>query len=159
MNTMVPSIRAEHINPFIVSTLETFSKMLALNAKPGKPMLKSSSRPDYDLSGLIGLSGKLIGSVAICFPEATALAACNRFMSATYVEVNDDILDAVGEIINIVAGNAKKDLTEFNVEISLPSIIMGRNHRIVEPKGSMSFIIPFATELGDFQMAISLKPA
>ncbi|MBW8888305.1 MAG: chemotaxis protein CheX [Fibrobacteres bacterium] len=153
------SIRAEHVNPFILSNLETFVKMVGIEAKPGKPILKQDARLDYDISGIIGLSGKVIGTVSLSFPEATALAVCNKFMSANLKVMNAEILDAVGELINIVAGNAKKGLTEFNIEISLPSVIVGKNHRIVEPKGSVGFVIPFASALGSFHMAVSLKPA
>jgi chemotaxis protein CheX len=156
---MAISIRAEHVNPFILSNLETFVKMVGIEVKPGKPVLKQDARLDYDISGIIGLSGKVIGSVALSFPESTALAVCNKFMSADLKAMNAEILDAVGELINIVAGNAKKGLTEFNIEISLPSVIVGKNHRIVEPKGSVGFVIPFASPLGSFHMAVSLKPA
>lgn len=153
------AIRAEHINPFIVSNMETFTKMVGCEAKPGKPMLKKDSRLDYDLSGIIGLSGKILGSVSMSFPEATAIAVCNKFMEADFKDLHDDILDAVGELVNIVAGNAKKGLTEFDIEISLPSVIMGHNHRIIEPKGALSFVVPFTTPYGGFHMAVSLKPA
>lgn len=153
------SIRAEHVNPFILSNLETFVKMVGVEVKPGKPVLKQDARLDYDISGIIGLSGKVIGTVSLSFPEATALAVCNKFMSADLKVMNAEILDAVGELINIVAGNAKKGLTEFNIEISLPSVVVGKNHRIVEPKGSVGFVIPFTSSLGNFHMAVSLKPA
>lgn len=156
---MAITIRAEHVNPFILSNMETFTKMVGIEAKPGRPILKQEARLDYDISGIIGLSGKVIGSVALSFPQATALAVCNKFMSADLKEMNAEILDAVGELINIVAGNAKKGLSEFNIEISLPSVIVGKNHRIVEPKGSVGFVIPFTSALGNFHMAVSLKPA
>lgn len=151
------SIRSEHINPFIVSTMETFTKMVACEARPSKAMLKKDSQLDYDISGIIGLSGKIIGSVAMSFPEATAIAVCNKFMAADYAALNDDILDAVGELVNIVAGNAKKGLTEFDIEISLPNVIVGHNHRIIEPKGALAFVVPFTTPFGGFHMAVSLK--
>ncbi|MDQ3001950.1 MAG: chemotaxis protein CheX [Fibrobacterota bacterium] len=156
---MALTIRVEHINPFIVSNMETFSKMVGVEAKPGKLMLKKDAKLDYDVSGIIGLSGKVIGTVAISFPEATAITVCNKFMSADYANLHDDILDAVGELVNIVAGNAKKGLSDFNIEISLPTVVMGRNHRIIEPNGALSFVMPFTTSLGAFHMAVSLKIA
>lgn len=156
---MAFAIRPEHINPFILSNMETFTKMLSLTAKPGKAMLKVHSKLDYDVSGLIGLSGKVIGSVAMSFPEPSALAICNKFMGAAYTDMSEDILDAVGELVNIVAGNAKKGLSEFDIEISLPNVIVGHNHRIVEPKGAISFVVPFTTDLGGFHMGVSLKSA
>jgi len=56
-----------------------------------------------------------------------------------------------------VAGYAKKGLVEFNITISLPSVITGSNHQIVEPKDVFSFIVPFETQLGNFHLAVSLK--
>ena len=152
-------IRAEHINPFIVSSMETFTKMIGLEAKPGKLMLKNHSQLDYDISGIIGLSGKVVGTVALSFPEATAIAVSNKFMSAAYGDLHEDVLDAVGEIVNIVAGNAKKGLSEFDIEISLPSVIVGHNHHLIEPKSAISFVVPFTTSLGGFHMAVTLKAA
>ncbi len=156
---MTVAIKVEHVNPFISSTMETFTKMVGIEAKPGKLMLKKDSKLNYDISGIIGLSGLVKGSVSMSFPEATAIAICNKFMSADYKDLHADILDAVGELVNIVAGNAKKGLTEFNINISLPSVIVGPNHNIIEPKDAVSFVIPFTTTLGGFHVAVSLKPA
>lgn len=156
---MALSIKAEHVNPFILSNMETFAKMVGIEAKPGKAMLKSNSRLDYDISGIIGLSGMVLGTVALSFPETTAIQVCNKFMSGECQTLSDDILDAVGELVNIVAGNAKKGLTEFEIQISLPSVVLGHNHRIVEPKGALSFVVPFTTPLGGFHMDVCLKTA
>jgi chemotaxis protein CheX len=154
---MAMAIKVEHINPFVTSTMETFTKMVGVEAKPGKLMLKKDAKVNYDISGIVGLSGKAKGSVSMSFPKETALAVCNKFMSADYKDLNPDILDAVGELVNIVAGNAKKELTEFNITISLPSVIVGPNHEIVEPKGAFSFVVPLLTSLGSFHLAVSLK--
>ena len=156
---MATMIKAEHVNPFIVSTMETFTKMVGCEAKPGKAMLKKDAMIDFDVSGIIGLSGKVIGSVGMSFPEKTAIATCNKFMSADYSSLHDDILDAVGELVNIVAGNAKKGLVEFDIQISLPNVIQGHNHHLVDPKGALSFVVPFTTPYGPFYMTVSLKAA
>ncbi len=153
------AIRVEHVNPFVSSTMETFTKMVGIEPKPGKLMLKKDSKLNYDISGIIGLSGMAKGSVAISFPKETAIAICNKFMSGDYKDLHADILDAVGELVNIIAGNAKKDLTEFSIAISLPSVIVGANHQIAEPKDSFSFVVPFSTALGGFHLAVSLKPS
>ena len=50
-------IKAEHINPFIMATLETFASMVRVKITPGKVRLKSGDPLSYDISGIIGLSG------------------------------------------------------------------------------------------------------
>lgn len=66
-------------------------------------------------------------------------------------------MDAIGELANIVAGYAKKGLSDFNISISLPSVIMGGGNQEMEPKDVFSFVVPFTTSLGDFHLAVSLK--
>jgi chemotaxis protein CheX len=153
------AIKAEHVNPFILSTMETFSKMLGVEAKPGKTILKRDGPADHDISGFIGLSGGAKGMVVLSFPKETALRATNKFMGANHAEINAETMDAVGELANIVVGNAKKGLAELHLTISLPSVITGGGHHIMDSKGVYSFVIPFHTDLGDFQLTVSLKAA
>ncbi len=152
-------IKVEHINPFVTSTIETFSKMIGLEAKPGKLMVKKGNADDYDISGIIGISGGAKGMVALSFPKDTAVKVTNKFVGLTNSEMNADTIDAIGELANIVVGYAKKGLSEFNILISLPSVITGTNHQIMEPKDVFSFIVPFTTELGGFHLSVSLKNA
>jgi chemotaxis protein CheX len=151
------TVKVEHINPFILSTMETFSKMVGIPAKPGKIQLKQESGLSYDISGIIGLSGGAKGMIALSFPKETAISVTNKFVGTDSKDLNDDIVDAMGELANIVAGNAKKGLSEFNIMISLPSVVMGEKHQVKEPKDVFSFIVPFTTDLGNFDLAVSLK--
>ena len=150
-------IKVEHVNPFVTSTMETFTKMVGIEAKPGRPILKKDRVADDDISGIIGLSGGAKGMVSLSFPKATAIQITNKFIGTNFTEVNPDIVDAIGELANIVAGYAKQSLSEFNITISLPSVIMGGNHQIMEPKDVFSFIVPFHTTLGEFHLTVSFK--
>ena len=152
-------IKVEHINPFVTSTIETFSKMIGMEAKPGKPIIKKGNAVDYDISGIIGISGGAKGMVAMSFPKDTAIKVTNKFVGLSNTELNADTLDAIGELANIVVGYAKKGLSEFNILISLPSVITGQNHQIMEPKDVFSFIVPFTTPVGGFHLSVSLKSA
>lgn len=154
-----PKIRVEHINPFVTSTIETFAKMVGTEAKPGKLMVKKGNTEDYDISGIIGISGGAKGMVAMSFPKDTAIKVTNKFVGLDNAEMNADTIDAIGELANIVVGYAKKGLSEFNVLISLPSVITGNKHQIMEPKDVFSFIVPFQTVLGNFHLLVSLKNA
>jgi chemotaxis protein CheX len=59
-----------------------------------------------------------------------------------HTEIDTETLDAVGEIVNIIAGNAKKNLEEsFALVISLPTIIKGVDHVVAWPSGEEARII------------------
>ena len=68
-----------------------------------------------------------------------------------------EVLDGVGEMVNIIAGNAKKDLSEFRIMISLPGVITGNDYQIKWPSGVPVISIPFESDLGDFSVNVSLK--
>ena len=144
-----------YINPFVVSTIETFTKMLNSEAKPGKILLKTDESATYDISGVIGLSGEAQGSICLSFPKLIALKVVSALVGAEIKIIGPEVSDAIGEIANIIAGNAKQHLTQYN--LSLPKVIMGKDHKIASQRGIPTIIVPFESSLGNFAMEVSLK--
>ena len=150
-------MKVEYINPFISSAKETFETMMQVELKAENPYLKNNSNARYDVSGIIGISGDAKGSVTLGFSKKAALKAVSKFMGMEIKIVDADFSDAVGELVNIIAGNAKKDLADLNVMISLPNVIIGEGHQVESPKGIQTIIIPFNSEIGDVVIEVNLK--
>lgn len=150
-------MKVEYVNPFLASTKNTFETMVQLKVTPGALQLKKQPFPTYDVSGIIGLSGDAVGSISISFPRVTALKVVSKFIGQEIKIVGAEITDAVGELANIIAGSAKRDLVGMNLAISLPSVIIGRSHRLSGPSDAQNIVVPFTSELGDFAVEISLK--
>ena len=112
-----------------------------------------------EVSGIIGLAGETTGSVVLSFSRDTAIKVISKFAGHPYQALGSDVLDGVGELINIVAGNAKKDLTDFKIVISLPGVITGRDYRIHWPEQVPVISVPFTTSAGDFTLNVSLRDA
>jgi chemotaxis protein CheX len=149
-------IKAEHINPFIKAAIDTFQTMANLKARPGKICMKDKVVSAYDVSGIIGLSGGAKGLVALSFPNASALAIVQAITGEK--EVKDSrIIDSIGELANIVAGAAKKDLSRFKIKIALPTVITGANHSISGPVDAMGLVVPFEFAGGDFDLTVCFK--
>jgi chemotaxis protein CheX len=146
-----------YVNPFVVSTIETFKKMLNTEVKPGKVQLKNDTTYTYDISGVIGLSGEAQGSICLSFPKLIALKVVSALVGSDIKIVGPEVSDAIGEIANIIAGNAKQHLTQFNLSISLPKVIMGKDHKIASQRGIPTIVVPFDSPLGNFAMEVSLK--
>lgn len=150
------SIKAEHANPFIKATLETFATMTDLKLVPGKIKVKDNKDPSYDVSGIIGIGGGAKGSVALCFPRLTALGVVRAFMGEKIISTNK-MVDAIGELANIVAGAAKRDLAQYKIQISLPTVIMGEGHAINVPGDAICLLVPFNCEAGKFSLNLCFK--
>ncbi len=145
------------INPFVKATNETFETMLQLELKMGKLVLKEKATKKYDVSGVIGMSGKAQGMIILSFTKLMALKVTSKLLQKKVKIIGDELCDAIGEIANIVAGYAKKYLEEYELKISLPNVIIGTNHHVSIPSGIKSVIIPFNCSLGEFAMEVALK--
>ncbi len=151
-------MRVEYINPFIVSLKNVLHTMLACEARRGAIALKPDNRATHAVSGVIGLSGKAVGTVVLSLSEAVALKAAATMLMAEATEINDDVLDAVGELTNMVAGRAKAELEEFELMVSLPSVITGLGHEIHFPSNVTPLSIAFDTDWGPLTLEVGLAP-
>lgn len=145
-----------YVNPFISATLDTYRMMLGCELKVGKPRIKSDTLYSHEITGVIGLTGKAQGIVAVSFPIDVALQTVSQMLAIEVTEVNEDVADGIGEIANIVSGYAKQGLTEYALSISLPNVIFGKDNHITVVKGTPIFTVPFGGSLGEFVMEISL---
>ena len=146
-----------YVNPFIVSTIETFKTMLGLEIKPGQPKLKDDAASPYDVSGIIGLSGEAQGSICMSYPKLMALKIVSKLLGTDIKIIGPEVADGIGEIANIVAGNAKKYLTKFKLSISLPKVVLGNSHYLISLQDSPAIVVPFTSAMGNFAIEVSLK--
>jgi chemotaxis protein CheX len=145
------------VNAFVKTTVNVFATMFQTEARPGTPRLKGEPYPVADISGMIGFSGGAQGSVAYSFPRETILKLVGILFGNPPADLNRDVGDAVGEIANIVAGNAKTEIPNVNLSISLPQVVVGSNHTVSVQTSIPVVIVPFTTPHGDFVMELSLR--
>jgi chemotaxis protein CheX len=150
-------MRVEYINPFIAAVQNVFSTMLSCEVRRGQPVLKENNLADHYVSGVIGLSGNAVGAAVLSMSESAALASASHMLMSDITEMSDDVLDAVGELVNIVSGAAKADLEEYNLMISLPNVITGREHEIHFPSDVKPLSIPFETDWGPITLVVGLS--
>jgi chemotaxis protein CheX len=146
-----------YVNPFITSTEETFRTMLNLEVKPGPVQLRDENKFAYDVSGIIGLSGEAQGNICMSFPKLLALKIVSMLLGTEIKITGPEIADGIGEIANIIAGNAKQHLSQYNLSISLPKVVIGPGHYVASQKGIPTIVVPFVCSMGNFAMEVSLK--
>lgn len=144
------------INPFILAISNVFETMVNAKVTVGKPMLKKAHLVSAEVSGIIGLSGDVQGCVVLSFPGDVACKVASTFAGVELTMDHPDFTDAIGELTNMVAGNAKKDFPGCSVSISLPSVIIGPGHSVSQSKSCPFLVIPCETELGHFSVEVAI---
>jgi chemotaxis protein CheX len=101
-----------------------------------------------DVSAVVRLTATSGESrLVLCFPERTAEALARRVFAGTVTEVSADLIrDCMGEVANVVAGQAKVLLvgTPAHFTLSTPTVQVGP----VDVVGG--WMIRFESEAGEF---------
>lgn len=142
----------KYIRPFINATLNVLKTMAFTDAHPCEAYLKNEKLAMGDVSGVIGITGDSAGSLSVSFPENSILVLVSNMFGEKMTEVDDEIKDAVGEITNMISGQARQELETIGVslEAAIPTVISGKDHTIKHITSYPIVAIPFVLDSGEF---------
>ncbi len=148
-----------YVNPFVESVDSVFRTMLGVTPKRNAVKIASGAATGARLTSLIGISGAIHGCVALCFPPDTALRLAGKMLGCEFAQVSAEVIDAISELVNIVAGSAK---AKFNADpppdLGLPTVVEGAGYRVKYPSKSIWLEVPFSSEAGDFSLEVTYNP-
>ena len=151
----------QYIQPFINVCKSVFQEFLSQQIEAKIPHFLDKEAPgEWDVSGIIGLTGEARGAVVISMKKELAIRLTIILTGTEHNDFDDDVVDAVGEIINIIAGNVKQELEDaYRLIISLPTIVRGKEHSINWPNNQARVIcIPFSiTNKENFTLSVALE--
>jgi chemotaxis protein CheX len=151
----------QYIQPFVKVCTNVFREFLGEELKVGGPYFQEKDAvSDWDVSAVIGLTGEARGAVVISMRRELALRITDILTGTEHKSLDEEVADAIGEIINIIAGNVKRELEEsFRLIISLPTIVQGREHSIKWPNSLAKVIcIPFTVfNMDIFSLSVAIE--
>jgi chemotaxis protein CheX len=112
------------------STLEVLSTMLSLEAQAKDMYTENLSPGDSEgVVSFIGLTGKVTGTGGLQCTSEAARHLASKFLMTEFEAVNEEVLDAFGELTNMIVGSFKTEIeTIFGpMGLSIPTVIYGRN--------------------------------
>ena len=147
------------INPFINATVKVLATMAQAEVEAGKPYLKKDNIAKGDVSGLIGITGETNGTIAVTFDSGSIVKIVSNMFGEEITEMTTEVADAVGELTNMISGQARRKLEESGkvFEAAIPSVVTGENHEITHITEGPIIAIPFRTEGGSFTIEICLE--
>ena len=140
-------MKAEHVNPFIISVCKVMKDMCMLDLKIGKPSLRQQSFPEENSLIRLGLVGQLSGEVLLNFEPQTALGVVSKMMMMPVNAIDAIGQSAISELGNMVAGNAATVFANNNIMIDItpPDYFIGASY-----DGA-------ATEIGDMTIDVRIE--
>lgn len=123
-------MKAEYLNPFVHATRNVLETMAQTKLTGQKPHLKEGVSTYGDVTGIIGMASETVeGSMTISFPAACILQIVSRMlMEEPKTTIDNDIVDAVGEITNMICGGAKAEFGKLGMSFNLatPTMVTGK---------------------------------
>jgi len=152
-------VSVDYINPFIQATSDALTMMAGVAVERSKITLKESDGATYDISGIIGLAGEVVGSVTLSFPHDVAIGIASKFLGEEIGVLDSTAQSAIGELTNMVAGGAKRELSSqgLSFKIGLPNVVIGKGHQLYRPKNAPTIVVHFNSDEGEFVVEVCLK--
>lgn len=155
-------MNADFVNAFIQATSHVLGTMASLTCEPGSPFIKPDKKTWGVVTGIIGMGGENInGNMIVSFEQDCVLKVVNTMLMENFQEINADVIDAVGELTNMICGGAKMRLAEkgYVIAMASPVMIAGKGVELMQFSRNPVIAIPFNTGSGGFVVEANLAPA
>lgn len=154
-------MKAEFINPFLNATKNVIETMAQTPVQAKKPMLKDGTTTYGEVTGIIGMASETVsGTMVVSFSEKCILKIVgNMLMEDPKAKIDDEIVDAVGELTNMICGGAKAELAKLNhkFDLATPTMVVGQGVEISHYSDQPTICIPFSTDAGEFVIEANLS--
>ncbi|MFC1706435.1 chemotaxis protein CheX [Planctomycetota bacterium] len=146
---------------FIDATCKTLGGMLHTKVEPTEVSQEDAVSAGFDVSGIVGLSGQLHGAVVLSQSESVARRAVGRILGVGEMPTLDqDVADGIGEMVNVIVGAAKRGLADHGIQsctASLPTVILGAQHRVFRLRDVHCRAATFESEIGTFMLQVYVR--
>jgi chemotaxis protein CheX len=137
---------------FTDSAVFAFSRMIVVDLTTAEST--DAGPDDFEISAIIGFSGDVAGSCALRMSGNTAREAVSR-LAGEPVDDAAEIADGIGELANMIAGNAKAALEPRALSLSFPEVIRGKGHEIGFHRYADLFELHFMSEIGKVAVIVA----
>jgi chemotaxis protein CheX len=154
--------REEIVNAIHAATAEVFSTMLGMEVQPADSHMDRACPAVNDgIMSFVGIAGPWMGNGVISCTANFACRVCATFLMTEASAVNEEVLDAVGEIANMVIGNFKTaaEAVVGPLNLSVPTVIYGRNFTSKSLGNNDWIVMPFQCEDEHFEIRLWFAPA
>ena len=155
-------IHTEQIQEYVRNAAaEVFSTMLGMEIEAGEGYLDKNDPAVTDgVLSFVGLAGPWAGAGAISCTADFACKICAGLLMTEATSVNEEVLDAVGEVTNMVIGNFKTMAEQHlgPLGLSIPTVIFGHNFTSRSTGHNEWVVLPFKSDGDALEIRVCLAP-
>ena len=158
--TLVDEIRENLGEPFITATCAALGEMAGVEVGVRDVHREALDGSVDDIAVVVDLTSARQGRMALIFPRHTAAALARRVLTGLAEELDEAMIrDCLGEIANVVAGQAKALLadTPYRFTVSLPRAVLRTELKVATSSQANCLVIALNSEAGPFALHLDFR--
>jgi chemotaxis protein CheX len=141
------------ITPFVSAVRRVFDIAFQMHVETVSSLALEGASPQSDVNASIELCGDFNATLELGFPLQTAQRLVSLFTGLhAHEQTADDVADALGEIANMVAGNAKPHFGHLDIRSATPGVSFDRAPAFVARERGP--IIRCISDCGEFTLRL-----
>lgn len=143
----------EFVTPFLTATKNVITTMAQVPVAAQAPRKTTSNKPSAEISSVMPMrSPGLMGQLVVSFNAPVLLDITSKMIMEECTEVDDMVLDTVGELTNIITGAAKAILEQggYDFDMARPVTYQASQYETLKLVGSPRIVVPYAIDSGEF---------
>jgi len=155
-----PEIREQLLEPFIAGASLTLTELAQVEPAVRSTYRTALPRTLGDISAVLGLTAEGGELLVLSFPAQTAASLAGRVLAEVTTAPDDELIrDCMGELANVIAGQAKTLLAEtpYQLLLATPRVLSGPGLEVGSRPGVEGLVVVFGSEAGDFALQVCLK--
>ena len=136
----------------VAGTRDVFSTMIMMDLEAGPVLPRDEVNIQSNLTSMLGLGGGMRGTLAVHCPKEVATGITSAFLGMDIEEIDADVKDSIGEIVNMIAGNLKVTFAGVGIaiELAIPTSATGEAIRLCGLAGANRLLVPLTCVNGTF---------
>ena len=151
-----PADQEALIRCLVDSTQSVFSTMCGMKLVAQAQTKQDDASERYQISGIIGLSGSIKATIVVSIHEDLVFSAAETFLGVRPDKIDADVIDLVGELANMIGGNAKERMKMDGLNLGLPTVVAGEGHRVAYNSGMAITVLPFKSDYGPLSIELGI---
>jgi chemotaxis protein CheX len=151
-------MKAEYINPFVLASFSVLEMVVGNRPTKGEMSVLPKTFPSDQCNIVCGISGQLHGQVIYGMSLLTADSIASAMLGTKVKSFDMLAASAIGELGNMITGNAMQLLSEsgYECDITPPSIVRGTNVNF-NTLSVAAILVPLMSDHGQISLTIGLS--
>ena len=127
-------INARHVNPFVEAAMKVVNQIAGIEVRRGHLSYKPKVEPSFGVSIIIGIYGFLTGQIVYSLDGKLADRLVDKLLEGKSPQQRKIMfLDSLGEVANMITGNATALLNQGNDSVSNITTLHRRRQQSERP--------------------------